>query len=230
MISSGKGVGIDCIPDSIPDTKDLDIMRKLTEFVNLVFRRRLVPSPFRFSRLHLINKLKVGVPELDDLRPIMISSPLIKLIEAIALCNLREVLEPLIHSAQVGFLSGLSTQTQILRLIGEILDRKGSPGFNSGAWFILFIDFKAAFDRVDHDILFKKLETSGVECRTINIVKLLYNSYNFTLPDGTPHKINSGVAQRSLISPILYDWYVNDLVTTLSKKFGNQSTYPTLTT
>jgi hypothetical protein len=57
------------------------------------------------------------------------------------------------------------------------------------------------------------------------IIKLLYNSYHFTVPEENPHKINSGVAQGSLISPILYDWYVNDLVSTLSRKFGFDHTF-----
>jgi len=90
---------------------------------------------------------------------------------------------------------------------------------------ILFIDFKAAFDRVDHNVLLRKLEVSGVKLRTLNIIKLLYNSYHFTLPGGTPNPVNSGVAQGSLISPILYDWYVNDLVRALSVEFGQDSTY-----
>jgi len=54
---------------------------------------------------------------------------------------------------------------------------------------------------------------------------LLYNSYHFTLPGGTPNRVNSGVAQGSLVSPILYDWYVNDLVRTLSGGVGQDSTY-----
>jgi len=84
------------------------------------------------------------------------------------------------------------------------------------------IGFSAAFDRVDHNILFKKLDEVGVTCRTINIVKLLYHSYHFTLPGRPPQKINSGVAQGSLISPILYNLYVNDLIAKLSRNFGNE--------
>ncbi len=73
---------------------------------------------------------------------------------------------------------------------------------------ILFIDFKTAFDRVDHKTLMEKLEKAGVKKNTLNVVKLLYNSYHFTLPGDVPKKVNSGVAQGSLISPILYCWYV----------------------
>ena len=41
----------------------------------------------------------------------------------------------------------------------------------------------------------------------------------------TPYKINSGVAQGSLVSPLLYDWYVNDLISILSKKLGTENIF-----
>jgi hypothetical protein len=224
-ISVGKGIGMDCIPDLILNTGDSRIVKKLTDLINLFFELKQISTPFKFARLHLLNKLKTGIPSLDDLRPIMMSSPIIKIIEAIALRDLKERLEPLIDHAQVGFLPKLGTQTQILRLLGKVIDCKASSRFTSGAWIVLFIDFKAAFDRVDHDILLRKLEASGVKPRTLNIIRLLYNSYHFTLPGGTPNRVNSGVAQGSLVSPILYDWYINDLVRALSKEFGQDSTY-----
>jgi len=172
-ISTGKGLGIDCIPDTLLKMGDPDVMIKLTELVNIVLERKYVPSPFRLARLHLINKLREGTPGTEDLRPIMISSPVIKLIEAIALSDLKITLEDKINPSQVGFLSGLNTQTHILRLVGRIMDIKASPTFNTGSWLVLFIDFKAAFDKVNHDILFAKLLNTGVRQRTIDILKIL---------------------------------------------------------
>lgn len=57
--------------------------------INHIFAQKVIPTPICHARLHLINKLKDGsVPSLNDLRPIMISSPIIKVIEAIALADL----------------------------------------------------------------------------------------------------------------------------------------------
>jgi len=224
-ISTGKGLGMDCIPDVLLKLAVPEVSQKLAGLVNTILRKKVVPAPFKFARLHLINKLGGGVPGLEDLRPIMISSPIVKLIEAIALTDLKKTLEPRITASQVGFLSTLSTQTHLLRLVGKIIDLKASPRFSTGSWFILFIDFKAAFDRVDHDTLFSKLARTGIKERTLNIMRLLYNSYHFTLPGDKPSKINSGVAQGSLISPLLYDWYINDLVSELSRLFGQAYTF-----
>jgi len=149
----------------------------------------------------------------------MVSSPIIKLLEAIALKELRHRLEPRLDKAQVGFLRDLNTQTNILRLFGKVIDLKADPKFRSGIWFVLLIDFKNAFDRINHTLLFQKLSDSGVSGRTVNIVKLLYNAYHFTLPGEVPHRIRSGVAQGSLISPILYNLYLDDLIRSLSGRF-----------
>ena len=225
MISYGKGMGMDCIPDTILQLPVPRLKDKLRQFVNTVFRERNIPAPFNCARLHLLNKLKSGIPGLDDLRPIMITSPLVKLIESIALTELKSKLEPAITVAQTGFISKLGTQVHILRLLGRIIDIRNSPTYKSGNWLTFFIDFKSAFDKVDHQILFRKLQESGISQRTINILKLLYNSYHFSLMDSNPSKINSGVAQGSLVSPLLYDWYVNDLVSHLSEKLGVDHTF-----
>lgn len=50
-------------------------------------------------------------------------------------------------------------------------------------------------------------------------------TYHFSLMESVPSKINSGVAQGSLASPLLYDWYVNDLVSRLLERFGAENTF-----
>ena len=127
-------MGTDCIPDIILQSPNKRLRKMISEFVNKVFEQRRIPEPFNCARLHLLNKLKGGVPSLDDLRPIMFTSPLIKIIEAIALTELKEKLEPAIASAQVGYITKLGTQVQILRLLGRIVDiyRRSQAHSNAG--------------------------------------------------------------------------------------------------
>lgn len=40
----------------------------------------------------------------------------------------------------------------------------------------MFFDFKAAFDSVDHEILFKKLEERNINVKIIDMIKLIYSS------------------------------------------------------
>ena len=111
--------------------------------------------------------------------------------------------------------------------MGKIRDIRDDPRFKGGNWLAFFVDLKSAFDthKVDHLLLFRKLQGSGVSTRTINILKLLYNSYHFSLLGDSPKRIKSGVAQGSLVSPLLYDWYINDLISLLARRFGAEHTF-----
>jgi hypothetical protein len=122
VISSNKGLGIDAIPDLLLKSDSETVMRRITDLVNRFFDRGFIPAPFCYARLHLLNKMKDStLPGLDDLRPIMITSPIVKIIEAIALRDLKKRLEPEISSCQVGFISEQNTQVHILRLLGRVL-------------------------------------------------------------------------------------------------------------
>ena len=112
----------------------------------------------------------------------------------------------------------------ILRLVGKLLDIKAQKGY-SGKYHTLFIDFRSAFDKVDHNILLSKLSEAGISVNTVSMIKLLYNSYQFSVLESKPMRIKAGVAQGSLISPLLFDWYVDSLVRELAMKFGTDRTF-----
>ena len=59
---------------------------------------------------------------MDDLRPIMITSSLVRLIEAIALTELKSKIGLTITGAQTGFILELGTHVHTLQLLGRIID------------------------------------------------------------------------------------------------------------
>ena len=145
-----------------------------------------------------LNKLKAGTPTLSDLRPIMISCPIIKMIESMTLQELKAKLESKISKAQVGFLPKLGTQIHLLCLLSRVRDIQSSPSFRPMAWSVAFIVFRSAFDKVNLSILFPKLQRADISLRTLNILKVLYSSYHYTLSEDKPKRINSRVAQGLL--------------------------------
>ena len=77
--------------------------------------------------------------------------------------------------------------------------------------FAVFVDFKRAFDLVDHTILLTKLYRIGVSSKIIKIIKALYDSavIQIKAPDKLTDsvKITKGVLQGEIISPLLFSFF-----------------------
>lgn len=79
--------------------------------------------------------------------------------------------------------------------------------------YVFFIDLKAAFDSVDHPILFERLRQHGINAEVINTVKYIYSNVHTQVDISTPQiPINKGVLQGGILSPILFNIYINDMI------------------
>jgi len=197
-----------------------------TSLINHFLSEKEIPEKIATSRLFVLNKNPQETARIDNLRPIMINSPIRKILEAIILASLEEQLNQTgkIHKAQTGFTAGCGTSVNLLKFMGDIMDIRNRQSSTS-KYYICFIDFKAAFDSVIHHKLYELLEKAGVDQETINRVKLLYNHAHFAVNESNRKPINIGVLQGSLISPILFNLYINELLILLSKELGDQNVY-----
>jgi retron-type reverse transcriptase len=85
--------------------------------------------------------------------------------------------------------------------------------------YLMFIDLKNAYDKVNHLKLFEKLRKSNIDEALISTVEKIY-SYAAVRTDNMNEKINvsNKVLQGSLISPMLLNLYINYLVIELGSK------------
>ena len=131
--------------------------------------------------------------------------------------------------AQWGFKEGKSTEGLLLHTTEDwrkALDRKQVIG-------ILFIDFRQAFDSVNHIILKKKLQTCGISGQFSDLLEnYLQNRLKFVDINGASSdtkEISYGIPQGSLLGPKLFSLYINDLPEYVSKEqvylFANDTTY-----
>ncbi len=96
---------------------------------------------------------------------------------------------------------------------------------NKPSIFSLFIDLKSAFDKVNHEILISKLGDLGFDKKLIQTIKLIYSNTKASVGEQSPFDIELGVLQGSLISPILFNLFINDLFKESSSLFLNLYAY-----
>ena len=209
-MSKGKALTFDLISDIIFSK---DFHEKTAVIVRDLWNGELTNSlqDVHFeARLIPLNKKHPDVPKPEDFRPIVVMSPLVKLLEARLLNKLQKVLEEDLHRSQTGFVPGLDIYVNLHRAVQRIQKRTeaGNPAF------CLFLDFKSAYNTIPHEDLFKKLRGACSEDE-IQLIRAIYSRLTIVLGKERM-KSNVGVAQGSMISPALFDIYAEDLLEELN--------------
>ena len=133
----------------------------------------------------------------------------------------------LISNNQSGFRPGDSTIYQLISIPSDISESFEKYDETRG----LFRDISKAFDKVWRDGVIHKLKCNGISGKLPNLFKnYLQNKFQRVVLNGTTSDwktINPGVPQGSVLGPLLFRIYINDLTDNISSKmrlFADDST------
>lgn len=210
-VNVNKGAGPDGIPPYFIQSCAGALSIPLTIIFNKSFSTSTFPNNWKLAYVVPIHK-SGDISNCGNYRPISILSCFAKVLESFVFDVLYSHVKPRIVPEQHGFVKGKSTVSNLLEYTNYLC-----TAFNDRCQVdTIYTDFRKAFDKVNHRILCCKLSLYGVHGNFLRWVEsYIKNRSQIIALKGhlsSPAGIPSGIPQGSLLGPLFFIIFINDLV------------------